>query len=332
MTKKIIYLSVTILFNLNILKAQFGKIHYIIEYNKHGDTLACYEYNKRGLIKNVKLYHNENQFMFVDKLLKTHLYYEFIYIDSNEFSILTKEIEYGFIEKHSFCTCSDPYCDIDGCSQIEIELNIPYIESITEYFYSKELEFKFSKRTNYDTGRYIYSNCYSDSCLEKYKKSNMKMNFQDYDFISEKGYNKVEIRNDKNFKTDIIKSIEFTTVFSKNEFYNLHIWKICDCPDIKDIYDTLETGEFNFYKDTNNNYYGLSDKYGKIILKDRMPCCNNQSKHNQLIFYNYNPTKTENGYNIKISPFFIDQYPQKDIIKKIRSTKKSKLKIKRYLF
>lgn len=110
MFKNTVCLLIVILTNIDKTRAQFGKIHYIIEYNKNGDTLACYEYNKKGLLKNIKFYKNDEQIKY-DKLLKTHLYLEYFYNDSNKFSLLTKEIKYGFIEKHSFCTCSDPFCD-----------------------------------------------------------------------------------------------------------------------------------------------------------------------------------------------------------------------------
>lgn len=302
MFKNTVCLLIVILINIDNTKAQFGKIHYIIEYNKNGDTLACYEYNKKGLVKNIKFYKNDEQFKY-DKLLKTHLYLEYFYNDSNEFSLLNKEINYGFIEKHSFCTCSDPYCDINGCNQIEIKLNIPYIESIIEYFYTSSLKFKFDKISYYDTGRYIFSNCYSDSCLKLYKKRNEIFNHQEIYLRSQKDYDK--------------------ELFSIDELYSLNILNNCHCIEKTNLFDTLKSEAFNFYKDSNNMYYAFSKKYGKILLNEKIPCCNHPNKYYRLTFYKYNSNFSDNGYKT-------DQYSQKDIIKKIRSTKGSKLKIKRY--
>ncbi len=303
MFKNTVCLLIVILINIDNTKAQFGKIHYIIEYNKNGDTLACYEYNKKGLIKNIKKYKNDNQFKYDKQILKTHLYSEYIYNDSNDFSLLTKDIWYGFIEKHSFCTCSDPYCDIEGCDHIEIELNIPYIEGITEYFYTKKLKLKYEKTTYYDSGYYIFSNCYSDSCLTLYKKRNEIFNHQEIYMRSQKDYD--------------------SEMFSIDELYGLYIINNCHCIEKTNLFDTLKSKAFNFYKDSNNIYYAFSKKYGKILLNEKMPCCNHPNKYYRLTFYKYNSNITDNGY-------IPDQFHQKDIIKKIKSTKNSKLKIKRY--
>lgn len=304
MFKNTMCLLIVILINIDKTRAQFGKIHYIIEYNKNGDTLACYEYNKRGLIKNVKLYWNKKQNEKDDKLLKTHLYSENIYIDSNEFSLLTKEINYGFIEKHSFCTCSDPFCDgNEGCDHIEIELNIPYIEGITEYFYTKKLKLKYEKTTYYDSGYYIFSNCYSDSCLTLYKKRNEIFNHQEIYMRSQKDYD--------------------SELFSIDELYSLNIINNCHCIEKTNLFDTLKSENFNFYRDSNNMYYAFSKKYGKILLYEKMPCCNHPNKYYRLTFFKYKSNNTDNSIKT-------DQYPQKELINKIRSTKGSKLKIKRY--
>jgi hypothetical protein len=305
MLKKIFYLVAIIISSTNCINAQFGKIHYIIESNKNGDTLACYAYNKKGLIKNIKFYRNHNHTQNTHyNTLKTHLSSEYIYNDSNDFSLLTKDIWYGFIEKHSFCTCSDPFCDgIEGCNQIEIELNIPYIENVKEYFYTKDLKFKYSIVNYYDTGNYIFSRCYNDSCLKFYKKRNEIFYQQEIYLLSQKDYN--------------------SEMFSIDELFSLNIINNCNCIEKTNLFDTLKSEEFNFYKDSNNMYYAFSKKYGKILLNEKMPCSNNPKKYYRLTFYKYKSNITNNGS-------IPEQYPQKEIIKRIKSTKDSRLKIKRY--
>lgn len=184
-------------------------------------------------------------------------------------------------------------------------MNIPYIENITEYFYTSYLRLKFDKSTYYDSGYYIFSNCYSDSCLKLYKKRNEIFNHQEIYLRSQKDYDK--------------------ELFSIDELYSLNILNNCNCIEKTNLFDTLKSGDFNFYKGSNNIYYAFSKKYGKILFNEKMPCCNHPNKYYKLAFYKYNSIKPYNGN--KTDQY---QYPQKYIIKRIKSTKGSKLKIKRY--
>lgn len=268
-----------------ILFSQVKKVHYIIEFDKLGDTSKLYEFDKSGNISRLNIYGKESG---SDKSIRksnnnhSHRIHQYEYKRHHNISYVTKEIFWGFIEDITYCKNFD--YNIYKCTEeITMTLNMPFLISSIEYVIDSNLFLRATYESIFDTSQnFPNTKCYTDSCLNILKTANStKIIFNFYDILNKRCYSKIQPVYLPVDKTWIESKIADDYILLENdEIISIYVNRAFHkCKNSMDFFlDSIFNSNSIFYRDSTetNKYYAVSDQYGKIgPFYSKIPYCKN---------------------------------------------------------